>query len=127
MPEYINREAIPIKQFIKTAQMFSEDIVCAVGTGFMEDIAESENKELFEIINAIRTAPAADVAEVKHGEWIEETFETLIPVEFDENDEPILHKHIRYKCSVCGRKERYKELFCHCGADMRGKQCQNDT
>lgn len=61
----------------------------------------------------------SDYVKRERGEWIEETFETLIPVEFDENDEPILHKHIRYKCSVCGRKERYKEPFCHCGADMR--------
>lgn len=62
--EYIDRKAIPLKKFIQTAQMFADDIACAVGTDWMEKIAEAENKKLFEIIKAIQEAPTADVAEV---------------------------------------------------------------
>ena len=69
MAEYIDREALPLKEWTKTAQMFSDDIVCAAETDFLENIAESENKTLFEIIEAIKSAPTADVTEVKHGKW----------------------------------------------------------
>lgn len=103
--EYIDRKAIPLKKFIKTAQMFSDDIICAIGTNFMENIAESENKELFEIIKAIQEAPTADVAEVKHGEWlIKETALGTCCI-----------------CSVCGSCPTMEYRYCpYCGADMRG-------
>lgn len=64
--EYIEREALPLKKFTQTAQMFQDDIIAAIGTDFMQNIAESENKELFEIINAIQKAPTADVVEVTY-------------------------------------------------------------
>ena len=59
-------------------------------------------------------APAADVVEVRHGEWI---FEFAFS------------GHSLYRCSVCGRqeslltKESTAEYFpyCHCGAKMDGK------
>ena len=57
--------------------------------------------------------PAADVVEVRHGEWV---FEFA------------LAGHSFYHCSVCGRqeslltKESTAEYFpyCHCGAKMDG-------
>lgn len=111
MPEYIERKAIPLKKFIKTAQMFADDIACAFGTDWMEKIAEAENKKLFEIIKAIQEAPTADVAEVKRGEWIKQNG--------------------LYSCSVCGKTCPYEvsadlvEYWtCHycpnCGAKMDG-------
>lgn len=49
-----------------------------------------------------------DVREVLHGQWIEE-------YAYD----PDPHDRLRYKCSVCGRTEEYREPYCHCGAKMR--------
>ena len=58
--------------------------------------------------------------EIRHGEWVEQVKETLIPVEFDSNGDPILHKVIEYKCSLCGRLEGKKEPYCNCGTKMDG-------
>ena len=62
---------------------------------------------------AIENMPTADVAEVRHGEWV-----------FDFE----LDGFNFYNCSVCGRqenllsKESTAEYFpyCHCGAKMDG-------
>lgn len=66
----------------------------------------------------IDNIPAANVAEVRHGHWIAEQFQTLIPVEYDEFGEPVLHDHIVYRCSQCGRVNHKKEPYCNCGARM---------
>jgi hypothetical protein len=52
----------------KEAQMFQDDIVCAVGTDFMKTIAEAENRMIFDILKGIESESAEP--EVKHGEWI---------------------------------------------------------
>ena len=56
--------------------------------------------------------------QVQRGEWVEQVKETLIPVEYDSNGDPILHKVIYYKCNLCGRTEGKKEPYCNCGAKM---------
>ena len=66
----------------------------------------------------IDTIPTADVAEVRHGHWIAEQVQTLSPVEYDEFGEPVLHDHIVYRCSHCGRVNHKKEPYCNCGARM---------
>ena len=53
-----------------------------------------------------------------HAKWVKEPYQTLIPVEYDKDGEPILHDHIAYRCSICGRKEGTKEPYCNCGARM---------
>ena len=68
----------------------------------------------------IRKISAADVAPVVHGHWIEKQEETYFPVQYGEDGEPILHKHTRYICNLCGRSSRIPELYCHCGAKMDG-------
>ena len=50
--------------------------------------------------------------------WITVPFQSYIPVEYDENNQPILHDYISYKCSRCGRTEKVKEPYCNCGAKM---------
>lgn len=65
--------------------------------------------------------PAADVAPVRHGRWIEEHGETFIPIEYDTNGELILHNYVGYHCSLCGRYEHVQEPYCNCGALMDGK------
>ena len=71
------------------------------------------------MVDAIRNAPAADVVEVRHGEW-----------------EPILATHwrwihsgavpvnrIKYRHNECGREVQRKEPYCpNCGAKMDGKR-----
>ena len=59
-----------------------------------------------------------DAAPVVRGRWIEEKKQTLIPVEFDEAGEPILHDYVIYRCDQCGRTAGKKEPYCHCGAKM---------
>ena len=62
--------------------------------------------------------PAADVAEVRHGRWNPEIHHTYIPVEYDQNGDPILHEYTSFRCSLCGREEPKEEPYCHCGARM---------
>jgi hypothetical protein len=54
----------------------------------------------------------------KIGKWVEEPFESLLPVTYDIQGNLILHKYIRYRCSICGRTVKEIEPYCHCGAEM---------
>jgi hypothetical protein len=54
-------------------------------------------------------ACTVDAVEAVHGRWIEEYV-------YD----PDPHDRLRYKCSVCGRTEEYREPYCNCGANMDG-------
>lgn len=68
--------------------------------------------------DVITRIPAADVAEVRHGRWNPEIHHTYIPVEYDQNVDPILHEYTSFRCSLCGREEPKEEPYCHCGARM---------
>ena len=70
--------------------------------------------------------PAADVAEVRHGRWNPEIHHTYIPVEYDQNGDPILHEYTSFRCSLCGREELKEEPYCHCGARM-GKEADHEV
>lgn len=76
------------------------------------------NQDRLCALEVISDFPAADVAEVRYGRWIAEQFQTVIPVEYDEFGEPVLHDHIVYRCSQCGRVNHKKEPYCNCGARM---------
>lgn len=69
----------------------------------------------------VKSGEAAKIGELPVGRWIEEKKQTIIPVEFDAAGEPILHDYVVYHCDQCGRTERKKEPYCHCGARMVGK------
>ena len=73
---------------------------------------------LRKVILLLKNAPAADVSEVVHGRWLEEKRQTLLPVEYDDAGEPILHDYVVYRCYRCGRTCKQKEAYCHCGAKM---------
>ena len=62
----------------------------------------------------IRKIPAADVVEVRHGEWLEEK-------EYYADDYSECNVRKVYACSLCGRTEKRKEPYCNCGAKMDGK------
>lgn len=57
--------------------------------------------------------PAADVIEVRHGVWREET-------EYYDDDYSECNVRKVYACSLCGRTEKRKEPYCNCGAKMDG-------
>lgn len=61
----------------------------------------------------IDSIPAADVAPVVHGEWVERV------IERSDLDGDWLA--LEYHCSLCGRVEYRKEPYCHCGAKMDGE------
>lgn len=62
-----------------------------------------------EIRDMVSHFQAADVAPVRHGRWItkqeKDTFAGYL---------------YSYECSECGRVEKSKEPYCHCGAKMDG-------
>ncbi len=68
------------------------------------------------ILNIIKAHHAADVVEVRHGEW-----------EGQEFDDGFGFKYKNYWCSVCGRKlvgysDPKEAPYCHCGAKMDGER-----
>lgn len=92
---------------------------------------EEENDEraaqIFEdCISELVAISAADVAEVRHGRWNPEIHHTYIPVEYDQNGDPILHEYTSFRCSLCGREEPKEEPYCHCGARM-GKEADHEV
>lgn len=52
--------------------------------------------------------PTADVAPVRHGQWIS----------FLDGDHIMPERY--YRCSRCGRVESSRQPYCHCGAKMDG-------
>lgn len=65
-----------------------------------------ENTEI--CTHEINSIPSADVAPVIRAKWI--SFldgESIMPERY-------------YRCSKCGRVEKRKEPYCHCGAKMDG-------
>lgn len=63
----------------------------------------------------IETAETADVRVVRHGKWlpIKAWFDDDYAIESDNE-----RYQTSWKCSLCGRIELIKELYCHCGAKM---------
>ena len=62
----------------------------------------------------IENAPTVDVAEVKHGEWLDDIQKITTVAGVEHNG------LVGYKCSLCGRREGTKEPYCNCGAKMDG-------
>ena len=100
MKEYIERAAV--ETMLENAQIITDGENCGYCT---EDVN-------------LGSIPAADVAEVRHGRWNPEIHHTYIPVEYDQNGDPILHEYTSFRCSLCGREEPKEEPYCHCGARM---------
>lgn len=87
--EYIERETIKLKK------IYSE-----------------ERHEYVVPVAEIDWMVSADVALVRHGNWIK-TANTWTH-DYNERSKPI------YYCSLCGRYEKLKEPYCNCGAKMDG-------
>lgn len=68
-----------------------------------------------EAVMSVRRIPAADVAPVRHGEWI--GVDTSYWRWYHDTARPVFRKSFR--CSECGRKTIIREKFCpSCGAKM---------
>lgn len=70
-----------------------------------------ENPEI--CTQEINQIPSADVAPVVHGMWME--LMSLEPTIFG----GFMPKKVLV-CSECGRKAKFREPYCHCGAKMDG-------
>ena len=70
-----------------------------------------------ECIDRIMEQPAADVAEVRHGEW---KCTTRAPKRVDGYYHWGAPLETIFVCSECGRAEKNKEPYCNCGAKMDG-------
>jgi hypothetical protein len=113
MKEYIER-AVAVKKF----ENYRRDC---------EEENDERAAQIFEdCVSELMAIPAADVAEVRHGRWNPEIHHTYIPVEYDQNGDPILHEYTSFRCSLCGREELKEEPYCHCGARM-GKEADHEV
>ena len=75
-------------------------------------------------LNEIDDVPTADVAEVKHGEWVRSGRCDHVPYRI-KNPE----KWVTYRCSVCGYRNgrRSNDHYCpNCGAKMDGVRKENE-
>lgn len=109
----IDADKIPIRKFLKDADLFQTDIDMCVsyhGSDFIYQVAEAELKTIREILCAIKDAPTLDVAPVVHGEWV---------ILVDEKD---LFNHIHCtNCDFYWSNERHGKIFKYCpqcGAKM---------
>ena len=62
----------------------------------------------WDAIKALDAQPTIEAEPVRHGRWIS----------FLDGDHIMPERY--YRCSECGRIERRKEPYCHCGAKMDG-------
>lgn len=81
-------------------------------------IASCERSDMLPVecsaITLIKNIPAADVVEVKHGQWINERWEGL--------------SSFSSECSLCGKRTLAYFRYCYCpncGAKMNGGQNKN--
>lgn len=108
MTDYIKRDAL-----LEAREL----AICAYENAGVFN-ADAIRNRLKPLLDAVADTPAADVAPVAHGRWLEEKRQTLLPVEYDDAGEPILHDYVVYRCDRCGRICKQKEPYCHCGAKM---------
>lgn len=65
-----------------------------------------------ELIGCLQDVPTADVAEIRHGKWLDCIEAGISPAGIK------VTGMTGYKCSLCGRYEGKKEPYCNCGAKM---------
>lgn len=102
MAEYIERESLEqdIKQY--SHARIDNDAIDQMGFQFVE--------EMISILRIVEKQPTADVAEVKHGEWI-------TPTKIKSMNIAVPH------CSLCGNVPCDKAFYCpYCGAKMDKKE-----
>lgn len=72
---------------------------------YWHDLSDSYERTILKLNRALRES-----APVRHGKWIDETFEPWGLV------------HHPFKCNICGEHAEYSSLYCpNCGALMDGE------
>lgn len=80
------------------------------------NIEQSKQKHANDEV-CVHFKPTADVAEVRHGYWIRESF-------IDKHGEKMFTSP---KCSLCDNIETFRSKYCpECGAKMDGERRAND-
>lgn len=81
----IDRNKIPFKERWQEARCFADDIVCAVGTYFMQiEIAEAEHKFICDLLNRLQQMEVVDAVQVvrcrdcKFGDWDSEPHDAMV-------------------------------------------------
>lgn len=82
MPRYIEIEQKKLKELTKQVQLFQDDIVCGIGTDFMQKIATAENKLLFDIVKGLATELTADVVPISEVEKAKQEVARKLIAEF---------------------------------------------
>ena len=107
MPRYIDSDALK-KRMFNYYECVNDDTCKGNYRG--DTLMDYEVADMIE--DCIDNAPAADVEEVRHGEWL-----------------PSKYHYGFYECSECGRhiEERRDDPevpypYCHCGAKMDGER-----
>ena len=101
MPEYIEREEL--------LKDINETVVFTVRNGVK--LPTSEMRGANKVIDRIKSAPTADVVEVRHGEWI---------------SNGLTQDYVCSECSGmapvgCEKEDFYESNYCpNCGAKMDG-------
>lgn len=67
------------------------------------------------VFDRVSTLPAADVRENVRAKWL--PMPEMLFSRRKQCYEPVI---THYMCSRCGREEKERWEFCHCGAEMRG-------
>ncbi len=92
----------------------SESVVHTVRDGYPSPEARGANK----VIDRIKAAPAADVVEVKHGEWLSNAV----------SDEYVCSECDGIAPVDCEKEDFYESNYCpNCGAKMDGQAGDNDV
>lgn len=93
----------------------ADKMIDGYNTTFPYNLDYCDDGDLFEWVES---QPTADVAEVRHGEWIPKKHKMY---------DFIKHKNImvvdEFRCSVCENSMHNKFRYCpHCGARMDGDE-----
>lgn len=110
MARYIDADKVLLE-----LQKFSLDTSNSYGVGYSDCLTAVED--------VLNEAPTADVAEVKHGEWIRNECNIEKMKEFHEKGIALSmsEKSIFYTCSCCGSWGTLTQKHCsECGAKMDG-------
>lgn len=112
MSDYISREAA-IKEFGDA----DADVIADYGADYGSEYGYSINK----VREVLQLVPAADVAPVRRGEWIEYACSAYGGI--DEYGDVKWIPKKKFLHEECGRWNAIREPFCpNCGAEMGGKQ-----
>ena len=112
-----------MKEYIEKAALIA---AMKSGVSPLFNLSSDAGRMYLDMLERVQNFPAADVAEGRHGRWNPEIHHTYIPVEYDQNGDPILHEYTSFRCSLCGREEPKEEPYCHCGARM-GKEADHEV